>query len=64
MNTIDATPHVSVDDIGTLFSRPYLFVKSPLRTNTREMLLPETRRPQLRYDWKSRSHRSMAAKTL
>src|SRR6266576_2926158 len=34
MNTIDATPHVSVGDRVTLFSQRYPFVKSSLRTNT------------------------------
>jgi hypothetical protein len=34
MNTIDATPHVSVGDGVTLFSQRYLFVKFALRTNT------------------------------
>ena len=48
MNTIDATPYVSVGDMGTLFSEHYLFVKISLRTNTREMQWPKTGRTQLR----------------
>ena len=36
MNTIDATPHVSVGDGATLFFQRYLFVKISLRTNTRK----------------------------
>jgi len=62
MNTIDATPHVSVGDMGTLVSEHYLFVKTPLRTNTREIQWPETGRTQLRLRLQSRSHRGMAAK--
>jgi hypothetical protein len=64
LNTIDATPHVSVGDMGTLFSEHYLFVKISLRTNTREMQRPKTGRTQLRLRLQSRSHRGMAAKTL
>jgi hypothetical protein len=63
LNTIDATPHVSVGDMGTLFSEHYLFVKIPLRTNTREMQRPKTGRTQLRLRLQSRLHRGMAAKT-
>jgi hypothetical protein len=48
LNTIDATPNVSVGDMGTLFSEHYLFVKISLRTNTREMRCAETGRTQLR----------------
>ena len=50
MNTIDATPYVSVGDMGTLFSGHYLFVKISLRTNTREIRCAETGRMQLRSD--------------
>jgi hypothetical protein len=64
LNTIDATPCVSVGDMGTLFSQHYLFVKAALRTNTRKMECAETGRMQLRCDRKSQSHRGMAAKTL
>jgi hypothetical protein len=35
LDTIDATPHVSVGDDATLFAAHYLFVKLHLRTNTR-----------------------------
>jgi hypothetical protein len=34
LDTIDATPHVSVGDDDTLFAPHYLFVKLQLRTNT------------------------------
>jgi len=34
MNTIDASPHISVGDRVTLVSRRYLFVKMAVRTNT------------------------------
>jgi hypothetical protein len=63
LNTIDATPHVSVGDMGTLFSEHYLFVKISLRTNTREMQRPKTGRTQLHLRLQSRLHRGMAAKT-
>jgi hypothetical protein len=43
MNTIDATPHVSVGDGATLFSQHYLFVKFSLRTNTRKMAVTACR---------------------
>src|SRR5882672_7478881 len=44
MNTIDATPHVSVGDGATLFSQRYLFVKFSLRTNTRKMAVTRGQR--------------------
>jgi hypothetical protein len=63
LNTIDATPHVSVGDMGTLFSEHYLFVKISLRTNTREMQRPKTGRTRLGLQSQSRSDRGMTAKT-
>jgi hypothetical protein len=35
---IDATPHVSIGDGATLFAPRYLFVKLPVRTNTRSRI--------------------------
>jgi len=57
MNTIDATPHVSVGDGATLFSQHYLFVKFSVRTNTRKWRWPETSRMQVSSRLQSRSDR-------
>ncbi len=62
MNTIDATPHVSVGDGATLFSQRYLFVKFSLRTNTRKWQSPETRCMQVCRDSNRDPVEAMAAK--
>src|SRR5882672_178318 len=64
MNTIDATPHVSVGDGATLFSQRYLFVKFSLRTNTRKWQWPDTSRMQVCRDCHRDPIEAMAAKTL
>ena len=63
MNTIDATPHVSVGDGATLFSQHYLFVKFSLRTNTRKWQWPEISRMQVYRYCNHDPIEAMAAKT-
>jgi hypothetical protein len=63
MNTIDATPHVSVGDGATLFSQRYLFVKFSLGTNTRKWPWPETSRMQVYRDFNYDPIEAIAVKT-